>query len=155
MQPPIALVETPVADTLGEVTEKTTKAKEPGPNAASKESIDRLRRRIEDGLKLKFTDGIQEAGLSHATAFRMVKYDASVGSVKRVDEWVRKREIDLGIRSSDQQARMVDEWAELGAELSRLDPADFEERLAALHDYVRAKKMLSEASKRLGRLFAA
>lgn len=125
------------------------KAREIPPNAAPRDDVDRVRKRLER-LGVDFHEAVKKAEISRNTGYRLLRGEGSIGTLRQLEEWVVKQERSRGVKSSDRE-RAVEEWAELGGDLSKLDLEDFGQMLAALRDYVGAKKQMASAIRKMFR----
>lgn len=97
------------------------------PMAASRADTDRVIARIES-LGLKVEDAVEAAGYKRATYFRLKKYEASVGTVRDLDEWLVKEESKRkkpGTPTGSEREALLAEWAELGERLMESAPDEF------------------------------
>ncbi len=123
------------------------------PNAAPRADVERVRRRAE-GLGMELVLAAQDAGLSRATAFRFQSGEASVGSLRKVDEWLTKQESKRHVPTAgtkDAQSELVAQWTELGEKLMRLDPARFGSTLDGLRDLVESLELQQRAISKMFR----
>lgn len=105
------------------------------PNAAPKADVDRILQRFEQ-LGLDGEDAVEAAGFGRATYYRLKKYEASVGTVRKIDEWSLREANGRRKPSSptgNEQEQLLAEWQRLGEQLMEADPA----RLTSTMDGVR------------------
>lgn len=127
--------------------EKRREIPAPKPNAAARSDADRVLVRI-DALGMKGEDAVEAAGLGRATYFRLKKYEASVGTVRKIEEWLVKEEGRRRKPSSpsrSEQDQLLAEWAELGEALLEADPAQFATTFAGLRRLVESVKIRRDA----------
>lgn len=135
------------------VAEATGKPREIPPNAAAKADVDHVKRRIES-LGLGWHDAIEKADLSRITGYRLLKGEASVASLRTLDEWVVREESRQSrptLGTQDEAAALLEEWTRLGEELSRLDPTRFRQTLDGLRDVLESTKLTARAFSKMFR----
>lgn len=117
------------------------------PNAAAKADVERVRERI-DRLEIDFHDAVKRAGFSKPTGYRLLNAEASVGTLRELEEWVvkeeRRRKQPPQPTSEEIDARLV-EWNDLGRELMQLEPQQFDASLDGLRDLVQSIKLRDRA----------
>jgi hypothetical protein len=117
------------------------------PNAAPKADADRVMARIEN-LGLKGEDVVEAAGFGRATYFRLKKYEASVATVRALDEWLvseeRRRSKPSAPTKGDEE-RLLAEWMQLGEQLMGLDPQRFVQAMDGLRDMVEGVRLQQSA----------
>lgn len=127
--------------------EKRRESPAPKPNAAPRADAERVLKRIED-LGIKGEDAFEAAGLSRPTYFRMKKYEASVGTVRKIEEWLlgeeRRRQKPEGPSKSEEE-RLMAEWAQLGEDMLATNPARFRHMLESLREVVDAERRMQQA----------
>lgn len=123
------------------------------PNAAPRADVDRVSQRIAS-LGIDFHDAVEKAGISRATAYRFQNYTASVGKLRELEEWVVKEEARQRKPAQptiEQQDAQQAEWAEIGRELARLDPALFAATLDGLRDVLESVKLREQGIRKMFR----
>jgi hypothetical protein len=121
--------------------------KSPPPNAAPKADVDRVRARV-DALGYEWHDAIKRAGLSYSTGYRFLNYEASVGKLRELEEWIVREESKRNrkpLPTGEEQDERLAEWATIGAELMKSDPQRFNEVLDGLRDVLEATKLTQNA----------
>lgn len=124
------------------------------PNAAPRADVEAMKKRVER-LGLDWVDALNDAGISRATAFRFLNGQASVASLRRLDEWLLKQEQKKRILSPGSktvQDSAIARWTELGEKLMALEPERFREILDGLTEYVGGVEMQQRA---LSKMFRA
>jgi hypothetical protein len=123
------------------------------PNAPSRSDVERVRGRI-TALGLDWIDACEKAGLGRATAYRLLKGEASIGKLRELEEWVVKEEAKQhkpALGTKDEQDGKLSEWSSLGEELMRLDPARFADTLDGLRDVLASVKLTRSAFQKMFR----
>lgn len=113
------------------------------PNAATKSDVERVRARVA-ALGYEWHDAIKRAGLSYATGYRFLNYEASVGKLRELEEWVVKEEGKRNrpvLPTAAEQDERIAEWSKLGDALMKADPQRFQEVLEGLRDVVEAARL--------------
>jgi hypothetical protein len=123
------------------------------PNAAPRADVDRVLRRIEQ-LGVDGEDAVEAAGMSRPTYFRLRRYEASVGSLRKLDEWAAREEGKRkkpGTPSGTEQDALLAEWAALGEQLLEADPGRFRTTLDGLRDVLESVKLTQRAFSKMFR----
>lgn len=116
------------------------KPREIPPNAASRDQVASVQRRVE-ALGVGFHDAVKAAGLGRNLGYRLLRGEGSVGSLRKVEDWLVREEAKRGPRAAEKrEANALKEWAELGEALRELDPARFEQFLIGIREIVKAKQ---------------
>lgn len=153
MQLAVSALRTGERSTVLEVTEKAEKAREIPPNAAPRADVDRVKGRIK-ALGLEWHEACDKAGIARNTSYTLKRYQASVGTLRKLEEWVVKQEHARGakpVHTASDGDRNVEAWAELGRELLELDPDGFQARLDGLRQFVKAKRDQEAAIRKMFR----
>lgn len=108
------------------------------PNAASRDAVEDAKRRVQ-ALGISWHDAVREAGLSRNTGFTMLRYEASVASLRKLEEWLVVEESRRPKRTTS-KGGLISEWASLGEEMSELDPTLFEQMLEGIREVVKAER---------------
>lgn len=114
-------------------------AKQARPNAAPKADVDDVRKRVE-ALGLDFVDTV-EGILSRNTAYTLLRYEGSVGSLRKVQDWLVKKEADRSAERPKSKIAPISEWTAIGEALLELDRDKFDTILDGLRDILRARKI--------------
>ncbi len=134
------------------------KRKEPAnsdkPMAAPRAEHQRVWARLE-AMGLDSEGSVRKGtGISHATYFRFKKGDASVATVRDIDEWAAREESKRHIPSAGTQSQVdaqLAEWMELGEKLLKADPARFSSTIDGIRDLLEAKKLEQRAFSKMFR----
>lgn len=123
------------------------------PNAAAKADVERIRQRVSD-LGTEWNEAVKAAGLGYATGYRFLKGEASVASLRTLEEWVVKEELRRkktpAPSPAEQDARLA-EWLDLGRELMASDPRRFDVTLDGLRDVLQSVKLQQSAFRKMFR----
>jgi hypothetical protein len=154
VQPAFAILETDLASTVEKSMEKRGQISAPQkPNAATRADVERVKSRI-NALGVDFHDAVKQADISYPTGYRILKGDASVGSLRKLEDWVvkeeRRRKLPAQPTAEEQDARLA-EWLEIGRELARLDPGLFDNALDGLRDMLGSVKLREQAISKIFR----
>jgi hypothetical protein len=153
MQLAVSALRTQERTTVPEVAEKVEKPREIPPNAAPRSEIDRVRARVA-ALGFEWHDAVSKAGIARNTGYTLLRGIASVGTLRKLEEWVVKQEHARGAkpaRAASEDEKDVEAWAELGRELLELDPDGFKARLDGLRQFVKAQKDQEAAIRKMFR----
>ncbi|MGE0547594.1 MAG: hypothetical protein AB7O24_04370 [Kofleriaceae bacterium] len=121
------------------------------PNAAPKADVDRVRSRIAE-LGIEFHECVKRAGLGYATGYRFLNYTASVGSLRKLEEWVVKeerRQKRPAQPTGDEQDERLAAWTEMGRELQQIDPDHFESVIDGLREVLEAEKLRASGFRKI------
>lgn len=114
-------------------------AKPAKPNAAARADVDDARRRVEE-LGLDWHETVQKI-LSRNTAYTLLRGEGSVGSLRKIEDWLVTKEAERAIERPKGKANTIAEWAAIGEQLHELDADKFEKVLDGLRDVLRATKI--------------
>lgn len=117
------------------------------PNAAPRADVDRVLRRI-DQLGFGGEESVERAGFARATYFRLKRYEASVGTVRSIEEWAVKeegRQRKPSTPTGPQEDALLKEWSDLGERLLAADPGQFTRTLEGLRDMVESLRLQQQA----------
>lgn len=116
------------------------KQREIPPNAAPRETVERVKKRIEV-IGVDFHDAVKRAGLSRNTGFKLLRGEGSQGSLRKIEDWLVREESKRGPRPKEDP---IADWTELGRDLQQLDPRRFEAMLEGVREIVAVRKRESE-----------
>lgn len=103
-------------------------------------------------LGIDFHAAVKDAGISRPTGYTLLRGTASVGTLRRLEDWVVRQESKRGgAQPRDGSAVQLDEWTQLGRELAELDPDDFDRTIDGLRDLIAAKKLQATAIRKMFR----
>lgn len=157
MQLAVAISETGDPGTIEKSMEKRREISATKPNAAPRADVDRVAKRVVALGYESIVAAVEKAnvpGVSRSTAYRFKDYTASVGKLRALEEWVVKEEARLGKRpqpSNEEQDAQQAEWAQIGIELARLDPARYEATLDGLRDLLESVKLREQGIRKMFR----
>lgn len=119
------------------------------PNAAPRESVSAVKERIE-ALGVNFHEAVKSAGLTRNTGYKLLRGTASLGSLRKVEDWLVREEAKRGPREKSEPDDLA-EWAGLGRDLRELDPQRFVAMLEGVREIVAARKREREVLARIFR----
>jgi molybdenum-dependent DNA-binding transcriptional regulator ModE len=118
------------------------------PNSAPRADVDRVLKRISE-LGLDVHVASKAAGLSRMTGYRFLDYEASVGSLRTLEEWVVKEEAKRqktgATTTREQHDQLLAEWTRLGEELVQIAPARFADAMDGLRDMIESVRLQQRA----------
>ncbi len=123
------------------------------PMAAPSGDVKRVIGRIE-AMGLSVEEVVSKAGLSRPTYFRFKKGEASVSTVRTIDEWVAREEGRRRIPSAgtkSQREELLAEWAALGEQLLEADPERFRSTMDGVRDMLEAARLTQRAFSKMFR----
>lgn len=121
------------------------------PNAAPRSDVDRVVARIK-ALGIEYHSAVKQARLSRQTGYRLLGYTASVGTLRKLEEWVvaeEHRQNKAAAFTKDQGEQLLEGWQQLGEELLSLDPAGFAIAADSLRDVIESIRIGKRAADKM------
>ncbi|HET9748352.1 MAG TPA: hypothetical protein VFS06_03525 [Casimicrobiaceae bacterium] len=125
------------------------KQREIPPHAAPRDFVDRVKKRVE-AIGVSFHDAVEKAGVSRNTGYKLLRGEGSLGSLRRIEDWLVREEAKRGPQEKLSKDEMA-EWADLGRELQKLDQQRFEAMLVGLRELVAVRKREDEVLRQMFR----
>ncbi len=135
--------------------EKRREAPSDKPFAAPRADVERVLARL-DAMGLNtLEDVMRGAKISRPTYFRFKRGDASVGTVRSIEEFAVREESKRRVPSAgtkSQQDGLMAEWLDLGEQLMAADPERFRSTMDGVRDMLEAARLTQRA---LSKMFRA
>lgn len=118
-------------------------------HSAPLDQVLRVREQVESAGFDWHKDAVPGANLSRNVGYTLLRGEGSLGSLRRIEEWLSKKQVDQDAKKSRTPR---EQWAQLADELESLGADQFDITIEGLQEYIRAEKRRRAAFHKLLRV---
>jgi hypothetical protein len=117
-------------------------------NAASKESVQAVRERVE-ALGVDWHDACEQSDVSRNVGYTLLRGEGGIASLRKIEKWLADKEAQV----EAQKARDPKErWQRLADELQELGMSELDTTMDGIEEYIRAEKRRRAALQKILRI---
>jgi hypothetical protein len=118
------------------------------PNAPPRDRVEDAKARIAR-LDREWHEVGEAAGVSYAVRYALLRGKGSLGSLRKIEDWLAREEAKQSASKPAARADMLEEWRELGNQLQELDAQQFAAALEGLRDLVQSFKLRASGIRKM------